>query len=100
MSIQTILAEAREWRALRPDAAWVAIAVIFAALTAIVPPQAAVSAVFTAKAVWSVLPFFALSIGLAAYAKATGAENVIATAFSGRSEATVVFASLMGALSP
>jgi uncharacterized membrane protein YraQ (UPF0718 family) len=100
MSIETILAEAREWRALRSDAAWVAIAVIFAAVTAIVPPQAAASAVFTAKAVWSVLPFFALSIGLAAYAKATGAENLIATAFSGRSEATVVFASLMGALSP
>ena len=75
MSIQTLLAEARDWRALWLDPAWVAIAIIFAVLAAVVPPQAATSAVFTAKALWSVLPFFALSIGLAAYAKATGAEN-------------------------
>jgi uncharacterized membrane protein YraQ (UPF0718 family) len=100
MSIQTILAEAREWRSLRLDPAWVAVAAIFAALAATVPQQAALSAVFTAKAVWSVLPFFALSIGLAAYAKATGAENLIAKAFSGRAELMVLFASLMGALSP
>lgn len=37
---------------------------------------------------------------LAAYAKATGAENLIAKAFSGRAELMIVFASLMGALSP
>jgi uncharacterized membrane protein YraQ (UPF0718 family) len=100
MSIQTILAEVRDWRSLRVDPAWAAIATIFAVLVAIVPQQAAVSAWFTAKAVWSVLPFFALSIGLAAYAKATGAENLIAKAFSGHAATMIVFASLMGALSP
>ena len=84
MTIQTLLAEAREWRRFRLDPAWVAIAVIFAVLAVIVPHQAATSAVFTAKAIWSVLPFFVLSIGLAAYAKATGAENLIARAFAGR----------------
>ena len=100
MSIQSILTEAREWRRLRIDPAWVAVAVIFAVLAALAPHQAVVSAGFTAKAVWSVLPFLVLSIGLAAYAKATGAENMIAKAFSGRSEVMIVFASLMGALSP
>ena len=100
MSIQTPLAEAREWRALRLDPAWIAIAVIFAALAALVPPQAATSAAFTAKAIWSVLPFFALSIGLAAYARATGAENLVAQAFTGRPEVMVLLASLVGALSP
>ena len=100
MSIQSILAEARDWRRLRIDTAWLMIAAIFAVLAALVPQQAAASAIFTAKAVWSVLPFFVLSIGLAAYAKATGAENLVAKAFSGRSDAMVVFASLVGALSP
>ena len=101
MSIQTLLAEAREWRSFRLDPAWVAIAAIFAALAvdrAARRPQ--LSAAFTAKAMSSVLPFFVLSIGLAAYAKATGAENLIARAFAGRFEMMVVFASLMGALSP
>ena len=100
MSIQSILTEAREWRRLRIDTAWLAVAVIFAALAIVVPQQAVASAVFAAQAVWGVLPFFLASIGLAAYAKASGAENLIAKAFSGRSEATIVFASLMGALSP
>ena len=100
MTIQTLLAEAREWRSFRLDPAWVAVAAIFAALAVIVPTQAATSAAFTAKAILSVLPFFVLSIGLTAYAKATGAENLIARAFAGRLEMMVVFASLMGALSP
>ena len=90
MTIQTLLAEAREWRSFRLDPAWVAIAAIFAALAVIVPTQAATSATFTAKAIWSVLPFFALSIGLAAYAKASGAENLIARAYSGRSDVMIV----------
>ncbi len=100
MSIQARLAEAREWRALRPDTALIAIAVILAALAVAAPAQAVTSAAFTAKAIWKVAPFFALSIGLAAYAKATGAENLIAKAFAGRAELMVVLASLMGALSP
>jgi len=100
MSIHSMLTDAREWRRLRIDTVWMAIAAIFAVLVIVAPQQATASAVFTAKAVWSVLPFFVLSIGLAAYAKATGAENLIAKAFSGRAELMVVFAGLMGALSP
>jgi uncharacterized membrane protein YraQ (UPF0718 family) len=100
MSIQSILAEARGWRTLRLDPAWTALAALFALLAIVVPQQALVSATFTAKSAWSVLPFFALSIGLAAYAKATGADNLIAKAFAGRAETMVVLASLVGALSP
>jgi uncharacterized membrane protein YraQ (UPF0718 family) len=100
MTIHALLAEARAWRVPRLEPAWTAIALIFAALAVVAPLQAATSAVFTAKAIWSVMPFFALSIGIAAYAKATGAENLIARAFSGRSPVMVVLASLMGALSP
>jgi uncharacterized membrane protein YraQ (UPF0718 family) len=82
------------------DPALVALAVIFCVLVAIVPQQAAASATFTAKAFWGVLPFFVLSIAATAYAKASGTENLIARAFAGRVETTIIFASLMGALSP
>lgn len=86
--------EIRKWRA------GIALLAIFGAVVAAFPQQAAASATFTAKAVWNVLPFFVLSIALTAYAKATGAENLIARAFAGRVQLTVLFASLMGALSP
>ncbi len=100
-SMNTLLAEAREWQGVRPDPAWLAIGAIFAVLAVMAPPQVAASAAFTARAIWSVLPFFVLSIGLAAYAKASGAENLIARAFAGRRDAmVVVLASLTGALSP
>jgi len=73
---------------------------IFGTIAAVSPQQAVTSAAFTAKAAWSVLPFFVLSIALAAYAKASGAESLIARAFAGRVQLTILFASLMGALSP
>jgi uncharacterized protein len=100
MSIQEALIGMRKWSPLRVDPAWAAIVVIFAALAAIAPHQAFASGLFVAKSVWSVLPFFALSIALTAYAKASGAENLIARAFSGRAANMIVLASLMGALSP
>jgi len=99
MSIQQVLTGIRR-TPLRLDPAWTAIALIFVALALLVPRQVGISASFTARAVLGVLPFFALSIGLAAYAKASGAENLIARAFTGSSAVMVVTASLMGALSP
>src|SRR6187402_1117219 len=99
MSIQQVLTGIRR-TPLRLDPAWTAIALIFVALALLVPRQVGISASFTARAVLGVLPFFALSIGLAAYAKASGAENLIARAFTGRAETMIVVASLMGALSP
>jgi len=100
MSIHTLLPAARDWRSMRLDPVALAIALTFAVLAVAAPAQAAASASFTLKAIWSVLPFFAVSIGLTAYAKASGAENLIARAFAGRPVVMVVFASLMGALSP
>lgn len=82
------------------DRAWLAIAVILVALAAIVPAQAEASVLFTLDALWDVAPFLAGSIALAAYAKASGADNLIARAFQGRVALMVVFAALMGALSP
>ncbi|PWB65176.1 MAG: permease [Bradyrhizobiaceae bacterium] len=84
----------------RLDPAWTALAVLFAGLAILAPRQAGDSAVFTARQVAGVAPFFLLSIALTAYAKASGAENLIARAFAGNVAAMVVLASLMGGLSP
>ena len=84
----------------RIDPALTLIAAIFAALIVANPTQAAESLSFTLQSLWSVLPFLLLSVGFAAYAKATGAENLIARAFQGRTAIMIVLASLMGALSP
>jgi uncharacterized membrane protein YraQ (UPF0718 family) len=100
MSIQETLSEMRRRAPLHPDPAWLAIALIFAVLAAALPPQAQASALFVARAALGVAPFFLLSIALAAYAKASGAENLIARAFTGRTASMIVLAGLMGALSP
>lgn len=100
MSLQEAIAEIRRRAPHRFDAAWAAIILVTAALAVLVPQQAATSAAFVGKEVAGVLPFFALSIALAAYAKASGAENLISRAFMGGTGLMVVFASLMGALSP
>jgi uncharacterized membrane protein YraQ (UPF0718 family) len=55
---------------------------------------------FVARAVLHILPYFLLSIGLAAYATATGADNLIGKAFQGQTVVAILGASLMGALSP
>lgn len=47
-----------------------------------------------------VLPFLALAIGLAAYAKASHADRLIARAFSGQIAIMILMAALLGGLSP
>ena len=64
------------------------------------PAQMAITIEFVAGALWRVLPFLLLSVGIAAYAKASGADNLIARAFQGRTLPMIAFAATMGALSP
>lgn len=63
-------------------------------------PQLAVSTLSTLESLWVMLPFFALAIGIAAYAKATGADALIARAFSGSPVRATMLAALVGAISP
>jgi uncharacterized membrane protein YraQ (UPF0718 family) len=49
---------------------------------------------------WEMLPFFALAIGIAAYARATSADSLIAKAFSGHPVRATMLAALVGAISP
>ncbi|MDH3220286.1 MAG: permease [Gammaproteobacteria bacterium] len=63
-------------------------------------PQMQVSIVSTLESAWEMLPFFAIAIGIAAFAKATGSDALIAKAFSGHPVRATVLAALVGAFSP
>lgn len=71
------------------------------ALVALVSPtQGVETARFTVDALVGVLPFLLGSAALAAYAIASGADAVIARAFTGSPARMIVLAALIGALSP
>lgn len=82
------------------DRVVVAIILILAALALLAPDQARATLVFTVKALASVAPWLALSVALAAYAAASGADHLIAKAFQGRLVRMVVLAAVIGAFSP
>lgn len=82
------------------DGVFVAIALIFLVLAIVVPAQIADSAAFTLRNLLEVSPFLLLSIGIAASAQASGADNLIANVFQGRLLVMIPIASLFGALSP
>ncbi len=84
----------------RIDPVVLAVLLAFALLAALAPGQALESLRFTGDALLGVSVFLALSIGVAAYAKASGADALIARAFAGNLPTMIVAAALMGALSP
>ncbi len=55
---------------------------------------------FTVNSLISIAPFLLLSIATAAYLKATGADQIVASAFEGSPVRSIAIASLFGALSP
>jgi uncharacterized membrane protein YraQ (UPF0718 family) len=79
---------------------WLASGLILAATAIVSPTQAADSALFTATALWRTAPFLILSIAIAAWAGATGADNLIAKAFTGSPLLMIGLAALAGGLSP
>ncbi len=84
----------------RQEGVWVFSLALLAALFVLVPAQGMASATFALGSVAATAPFLLLSIGLAAYAGATGADNLIARAFSGSSARMIALAALAGGLSP
>lgn len=62
--------------------------------------QALLSVQFAWNASLKTFPFLLLSVALAAYARASGSDNLIASAFKGPPIAATAAAALMGALSP
>ena len=82
------------------DKVWLAIAAGLLLGAVFVPQQTISSVGFAGDGLLSIAPFLAISIGLAAYAKASGADNLIAMVFQGRPVQMVFAAALFGALSP
>ena len=79
---------------------WAASAAILLAVGLVDPGQGAASLRFAAAALLGVAPFLLLSVAVAAGAGASGADNLIARAFTGAPAVMILAAALMGALSP
>ncbi len=77
-----------------------ALAVLFVGLGLVVPGQAVESLRFTAQSFLWILPFLLLSVALAAWLKAAGADRLIGRAVARAPGWAVVLAALAGALSP
>lgn len=77
-----------------------AIALILFLLMVLVPSQVSASLAFVVRNLWEVSPFLLLSIGIAAYSQASGADNLIAKAFQGRLAVMIPVAAVFGAFSP
>ena len=87
-------------KAIEFDRAWLAVAAVFIGIAVLDPAQVRPSAAFTVGSVAGILPFLSFSVAIAAYAKASGADNLIARAFQGRTVPMIGLAAAMGALSP
>jgi uncharacterized membrane protein YraQ (UPF0718 family) len=82
------------------DRVIISMLLLLVVLTLIDSDQASESIIFIVKALFHISPFFILAIFFAAYAKASGIDQIIARAFSGNTAIAIVAASLAGALSP
>lgn len=79
---------------------WLASALILTLLAVFDPAQSAASALFAGRALLGTAPFLILSIAIAAGAGATGADNLIAKAFTGAPLVMIGVAALAGGISP
>ncbi|MGS4944129.1 permease [Meridianimarinicoccus sp. RP-17] len=79
---------------------WLASAAILAVLAIVDPMQAKDSARFAAGALLHTAPYLVLSIAIAAWAGATGADNLIAKAFTGAPVLMIGLGALAGGISP
>ena len=87
-------------RATVRDRIVLAFALGMAALGVLDAAQLSESVRFVAGALLGIAPFIVLAVAIAAYAAASGADLLIARAFSGTPGRTIVLASIVGALSP
>ena len=95
-TLQAVLAA--KWNGL--DKAVLTAILIVLGLAVFRPEQLPATLAFTGRSLASIAPWIALSVALAAYAKASSAEALIARAFTGSPARMIVLASLFGALSP
>ncbi len=87
-------------RRLKDNQVWLVSACIVLALTMFDRAQAAASVEFAGQALLNTAPYLLLSIGIAAWAGATGADNLIARAFTGSPLLMILLGALAGGFSP
>lgn len=79
---------------------WLFCAALLAVLLVTVPAQGIETARFAGMNLVNIAPYLLLSIGMAAYAGASGADGLIARAFTGAPVVMIGIAALAGGLSP
>ncbi|EFL88106.1 permease [Ahrensia sp. R2A130] len=79
---------------------WLVTAAILAIIAVFNPTQGVESFAFAIRALVETAPYLLLSIGLAAYAGASGADSLIARAFTGSPVVMILVAAAFGGLSP
>ena len=79
---------------------WLASVLVVAVVAVFDTAQAGESLAFTAQSLLHTAPYLLLSILVAAWAVATGADNLIARAFTGAPAVMILLAALAGGLSP
>ena len=79
---------------------WLISAILFGLLFIFDRSQSAQSAFFVGSALLNTAPFLVLSIAIAAWAGATGADNLIAKAFTGTPLLMIGLGALAGGISP
>jgi uncharacterized membrane protein YraQ (UPF0718 family) len=84
----------------RDHRVWLASAAVLLALSVFDPMQARDSALFAGGALLHTAPYLILSIAIAAWANATGADNLIARAFTGAPVLMIGLGALAGGISP
>ena len=82
------------------DRVWLGLALALLFGIALAPDQTWRSLAFVAEALLYISPFLAVSVGLAAYAGASGADNLIARVFQGGQARMILIAAIFGGLSP
>lgn len=82
------------------DKAWLALIAILAVVALLDLPNLDDTILFGAGALLHTAPFILFAILAIGFLKATGAENLLAKAFIGRETRMIVFAALLGGLSP
>jgi len=87
-------------RAVLRHRVWLLTAVILLSLFIINTEQGLASAWFTVTALVQTAPFLVLSIALAAYARASSADTLIAGIFTGSPRTMIIAAAVLGGLSP
>ncbi|MEP3632291.1 MAG: permease [Shimia thalassica] len=82
------------------DKAWAALVLILIAVAVFDTPQFIPTVDFAWGALLGTAPFILFAVFAIGYLKATGAENLLAKAFVGRETHMILFAALLGGLSP